>query len=95
MWDLDFSLDGGQTYLYTGSSCATTGRSSRISRAAAATRASFTGSTTWPSTPGANIYTTEVDNAKRVQKFAFQGLFPPATEKLGARSAPERLEDFL
>ena len=23
-----------------------------------------------------NIYTTEVDNAKRVQKFAYQGPFP-------------------
>jgi hypothetical protein len=23
-----------------------------------------------------NIYTTEVDNAKRAQKFAYQGLFP-------------------
>jgi hypothetical protein len=23
-----------------------------------------------------NIYTSEVDNAKRVQKFVYQGLFP-------------------
>jgi hypothetical protein len=25
-----------------------------------------------------NVYTTEVDNAKRAQKFVYQGLFPIA-----------------
>jgi len=25
-----------------------------------------------------NLYVTEVDNAKRVRKFVYQGLFPPA-----------------
>jgi len=84
VWDLDFSRDPLQTYLYTadgennhiwllaresGKVLSRFGRSGR-----------YAGQLHWVhnmavDTRG-NIYTTEVDTAKRVQKFVYQGLFP-------------------
>jgi DNA-binding beta-propeller fold protein YncE len=84
VWDLDFSPDQGQTYLYTadgennhvwlllrdnGKVLAHFARSGR-----------YAGQLHWVHNMAVdskgNIYTAEVDNAKRVQKFVFQGLFP-------------------
>ena len=84
VWDLDFSHDRGQTYLYTadgennhiwlllresGKVLSKFGRSGR-----------YAGQLHWIHNMAVdsrgNIYTAEVDNAKRVQKFAYQGLFP-------------------
>ena len=84
VWDLDFSTDGdrptstprtGRTTT-SGFSCATTGRV--LSHFARSGR--YAGQLHWVHNMAVdskgNIYTAEVDNAKRVQKFAFQGLFP-------------------
>jgi hypothetical protein len=83
VWDLDFSHDRGQTYLYTadgennhiwlllrdsGRLLSKFGRSGR-----------YAGQLHWihnMAVDSGNIYTTEVDNAKRAQKFVYQGLFP-------------------
>ena len=84
VWDLDFSPDRGQTYLYTadgennhvwlllrenGKVLSRFGRSGR-----------YAGQLHWIHNMAVdskgNIYTTEVDNAKRAQKFVYQGLFP-------------------
>lgn len=84
VWDLDFSHDRGQTYLYTadgennhiwlllresGKVLSKFGRSGR-----------YAGQLHWVHNLAVdrkgNLYTTEVDNAKRVQKFVYQGLFP-------------------
>jgi len=86
VWDLDFSPDRGQTYLYTadgennhiwlllrdnGRVLSRFGRSGR-----------YAGQLHWVHNMAVdskgNIYTTEVDNAKRVQKFVYQGLVPIA-----------------
>ena len=84
VWDVDFSRDPAQAYLYavdgennhvwllareTGKVITNFGRSGR-----------YAGQLHWVhnlavDTKG-NIYTTEVDNAKRVQKFVYQGLAP-------------------
>jgi sugar lactone lactonase YvrE len=84
VWDLDFSSDGGQTYLYTAD-----GENNHIwlllrdngkvlTHFARSGR--YAGQLHWVHNMAVdskgNIYTAEVDNAKRVQKFAFQGLFP-------------------
>ena len=84
VWDLDFSPDQGQTYLYTAD-----GENNHVwlllrdsgkvlSHFARSGR--YAGQLHWVHNMAVdskgNIYTTEVDNAKRVQKFAFQGLFP-------------------
>ena len=84
VWDLDFSPDPAQTYLYTAdgennllrilqrSDGKVVGGFGRSGRQA--------GNFHWVHSIAVdskgNIYTTEVDNAKRVQKFDFQGLFP-------------------
>jgi DNA-binding beta-propeller fold protein YncE len=84
VWDLDFSRDPVQTYLYTadgennhvwllsrenGKTLSRFGRSGR-----------YAGQLHWVHNLAVdskgNIYTTEVDNAKRVQKFLYQGLAP-------------------
>jgi DNA-binding beta-propeller fold protein YncE len=84
VWDLDFSPDRGQTYLYTadgennhvwlllrdnGKVLSRFGRSGRY-----AGQLHFVHNMAVDSR--GNIYTTEVDNAKRAQKFVYQGLFP-------------------
>jgi hypothetical protein len=84
VWDLDFSPDQGQTYLYTAD-----GENNHVwlllrdsgkvlSNFARSGR--YAGQLHWVHNMAVdskgNIYTAEVDNAKRVQKFAFQGLFP-------------------
>jgi DNA-binding beta-propeller fold protein YncE len=84
VWDLEFSHDLAQTYLYTadgennhiwlllrqsGRILSKFGRSGR-----------YAGQLHWvhnlATDSKGNLYTTEVDNAKRVQKFVYQGLFP-------------------
>jgi hypothetical protein len=64
-WDLDFSHDRGQTYLYTAD-----GENNHIwfllRESGKVLAVDGRG----------NLYTTEVDNAKRVQTFVYQGLFP-------------------
>lgn len=84
VWDLDFSRDPGQSYLYvadggnnhvwmlsraSGKVLSRFGRSGR-----------YAGQLHWVHNMAVdsrgNIYTAEVDNGKRVQKFAYQGLFP-------------------
>jgi len=84
VWDLDFSADAGQTFLYTAD-----GENNHIwlllrdngkvlSNFARSGR--YAGQLHWVHNMAVdskgNIYTTEVDNAKRVQKFVYQGLFP-------------------
>jgi DNA-binding beta-propeller fold protein YncE len=84
VWDLDFSHDLGQTYLY-----AADGENNHVwlllredgrllSKFARSGR--YAGQLHWVHNMAVdsrgNIYTTEVDNAKRVQKFVYQGLFP-------------------
>ena len=84
VWDLDFSPDGGQTFLYTAD-----GENNHVwlllrdngkvlTRFARSGR--YAGQLHWVHNMAVdgkgNIYTTEVDNAKRVQKFVYQGLFP-------------------
>jgi DNA-binding beta-propeller fold protein YncE len=84
VWDLDFSPDQGQTYLYTAD-----GENNHVwlllrdngkvlSHFARSGR--YAGQLHWVHNMAVDskgsIYTTEVDNAKRVQKFVFQGLFP-------------------
>jgi len=84
VWDLDFSSDGGQTFLYTAD-----GENNHVwlllrdngkvlTRFARSGR--YAGQLHWVHNMAVdgkgNIYTTEVDNAKRVQKFVYQGLFP-------------------
>jgi DNA-binding beta-propeller fold protein YncE len=88
VWDLDFSPDGGQTFLYTAD-----GENNHVwlllrengmvlSRFARSGR--YAGQLHWVHNMAVdgkgNIYTTEVDNAKRVQKFVYQGLFPINTD---------------
>ena len=84
VWDLDFSRDPTQSYLYvadgennhvwtlsreTGKVLSRFGRSGR-----------YAGHFHWVHNVAVdsrgNIYTAEVDNGKRVQKFVYQGLFP-------------------
>jgi hypothetical protein len=84
VWDVDFSVDLPQTYLYTadgennhiwlllrdnGSVLSSFGRSGR-----------YAGQFHWIHNMAVdskgNIYTTEVDNGKRAQKFVYQGLAP-------------------
>ncbi len=84
VWDLDFSPDRAQTYLYTadgennhvwllardsGKVLARLGRSGR-----------YAGQFHWVHNMAVdskgNVYTTEVDNAKRVQKFIYRGTQP-------------------
>jgi DNA-binding beta-propeller fold protein YncE len=84
VWDLDFSRDPAQTWLYTadgennhvwllardsGRTVARFGRSGR-----------YAGQFHWVHNLAVdsrgNVYTTEVDTAKRVQKFVYQGLAP-------------------
>ena len=86
IWDLDFSRDDAQTYLH-----AADGENNHIwfllrdsgkvlSRFARNSR--FAGQLRWVHNIAVdskgNLYVTEVDNAKRVRKFVYQGLFPPA-----------------
>jgi len=84
VWDLDFSRDPAQSYLYaadgennhvwmlsrtTGKVLSHFGRSGR-----------YAGQLHWVHNMAVdsrgNIYTAEVDSGKRVQKFVYQGLFP-------------------
>ncbi|HET8531549.1 MAG TPA: hypothetical protein VFO08_10400 [Methylomirabilota bacterium] len=84
VWDLDFSRDPAQSYLYVADGennhVWTLSRASGkvLSRFARSGR--YAGQLHWVHNMAVdsrgNIYTTEVDNAKRVQKFAYQGLFP-------------------
>ena len=84
VWDLDFSRDPAQSYLY-----AADGENNHVwmlSRASGkvlsrfARSGRYAGQLHWVHNMAVdsrgNIYTAEVDNAKRVQKFAYQGLFP-------------------
>jgi DNA-binding beta-propeller fold protein YncE len=84
VWDLDFSRDPGQAYLYTADGennhvwmlARETGKVlSRFGRSGR-----YAGQLHWVHNLAVdskgNIYTTEVDNAKRVQKFVYRGLFP-------------------
>jgi DNA-binding beta-propeller fold protein YncE len=84
VWDLDFSKDAMQTYLYTADGennhvwlLAREGGKvlSRFGR-----HGRYAGQLHWVHNLAVdskgNIYTTEVDNAKRVQKFSYQGLAP-------------------
>ena len=88
VWDLDFSADGGQTFVYIAD-----GENNHVwlllrengtvlSRFARSGR--YAGHLHWVHNMAVdgkgNIYTTEVDNAKRVQKFVYQGLFPISTD---------------
>ena len=88
VWDLDFSSDGGQTFLYTAD-----GENNHVwllrrdngkvlTRFARSGR--YAGQLHWVHNMAldgkGNIYTTEVDSAKRVQKFVYQGLFPVTTD---------------
>jgi DNA-binding beta-propeller fold protein YncE len=84
VWDLDFSRDGGQRYLYVADgennhvwllareSGKVLGRFARSGR--------YAGQLHWVHNIAVdakgNLYTTEVDNAKRVQKFVYRGLHP-------------------
>ncbi len=84
VWDVDFSVDGAQTYLYTADGennhvwillrdpGRTVGRFGRHGR--------YAGQLHWVHSLAVdskgNIYTTEVDNGKRVQKFLHRGLAP-------------------
>jgi DNA-binding beta-propeller fold protein YncE len=84
VWDLDFSRDPAQTYLYTADGennhvwllLRDTGKVLSMF----ARNGRYAGQLHWVHNIAVdsrgNIYTTEVDNAKRVQKFAYQGLFP-------------------
>jgi DNA-binding beta-propeller fold protein YncE len=84
VWDLDFSRDPAQSYLYTADGennhVWTLSRASGkvLSRFARSGR--YAGQLHWVHNMAVdsrgNIYTAEVDNAKRVQKFTYQGLFP-------------------
>jgi DNA-binding beta-propeller fold protein YncE len=83
-WDLDFSRDRGQTYLYVADgennhvwllareSGKILGRFGRSGR--------YAGQLHWVHNMAVdskgNVYTTEVDNAKRVQKFMYRGIHP-------------------
>ena len=60
VWDLDFSRDPGQSFLYVAD-----GENNHVWMLARRRQDSR-----------GNIYTAEVDNGKRVQKFVYQGLFP-------------------
>ena len=84
VWDVDFSRDAGQTYLYTADGennhvwllARDTGKTlSRFSR-----NGRYAGQLHWVHNIAVdskgNLFTTEVDSAKRVQKFLYQGLFP-------------------
>jgi hypothetical protein len=84
VWDLDFSHDRSQTYLYTAD-----GENNHIwllLRESGKVLSKFSRSGRYAGHPHwvhnlavdrrGNLYTTEVDNAKRVQKFVYQGLFP-------------------
>jgi DNA-binding beta-propeller fold protein YncE len=84
VWDLDFSHDPPQTYLYTADGennhiwllLRATGRTlSKFGRSGR-----YAGQLHWVHNMAVdsrgNVYTTEVDTAKRVQKFVYQGLFP-------------------
>jgi len=84
VWDLDFSADRGQTFLYTAD-----GENNHIwllRRDDGTVLSHFARSGRYAGQlhlvhnmavdSKGNIYTTEVDNAKRVQKFVYQGLFP-------------------
>ena len=84
VWDLDFSRDPLETFLYTAD-----GENNHIwllSRASGAVLSRFgrsgryAGQLHWVHNMAVdgkgNIFTTEVDNAKRVQKFVYQGLAP-------------------
>jgi DNA-binding beta-propeller fold protein YncE len=84
VWDLDFSRDLGQTYLYTAD-----GENNHVwllARASGKTLSRFArsgryaGQLHWVHNLAVdskgNVYTTEVDSAKRVQKFLYQGLSP-------------------
>src|SRR5262244_2407484 len=84
VWDLDFSVDRGQTFLYTAD-----GENNHIwllRREDGTVLSHFARSGRYAGQlhlvhnmavdSKGNIYTTEVDNAKRVQKFVYQGLFP-------------------
>jgi DNA-binding beta-propeller fold protein YncE len=84
VWDLDFSRDSGQTYLYAADgennhlwllardSGKVLGRVGRNGR--------YAGQLHWVHNMAVdskgNVYTAEVDTAKRVQKFVYQGLGP-------------------
>jgi DNA-binding beta-propeller fold protein YncE len=84
VWDLDFSMDAVQTYLYTADGennhvwillrdpGRVLGRFARAGRQA--------GQLHWVHNLGVdskgNLYTTEVDTGKRVQKFVYRGLLP-------------------
>jgi hypothetical protein len=84
VWDLDFSNDLGQTYLY-----AADGENNHVwlllredgrllSKFARSGR--YAGQLHWVHNMAVdsrgNIYTSEVDNAKRVQKFVYRASFP-------------------
>jgi len=84
VWDLEFSRDPGQTYLYTAD-----GENNHVWLllrdngkvvSMFARNGRYAGQLHWVHNIAVdsrgNIYTTEVDNAKRIQKFAYQGLFP-------------------
>ncbi len=84
VWDVDFSRDPAQAYLYTAD-----GENNHVWLLARETgkvlthfgrRGRYAGQLHWVHNLAVdakgNIYTTEVDNAKRVQKFLYQGLAP-------------------
>jgi DNA-binding beta-propeller fold protein YncE len=84
VWDLDFSHDLGQSYLYVAD-----GENNHVwllrrdggkLLSKFARNGRYAGQLHWVHNMAVdsrgNVYTTEVDTAKRVQKFVFQGLFP-------------------
>ena len=84
VWDLDFSHDLGQKLSLRGRRreqprlAAPPGRRKLLSKFARNGR--YAGQLHWVHNMAVDsrghVYTTEVDTAKRVQKFVFQGLFP-------------------
>jgi DNA-binding beta-propeller fold protein YncE len=84
VWDLDFSRDPAQSYLYVADGennhVWTLSRASGKVLSHFARSGRYAGQLHWVHNMAVdsrgNIYTAEVDNAKRVQKFAYQGLFP-------------------
>jgi len=86
VWDLDFSRDGAQTYLY-----ASDGENTRIWRPLCengkvlsrfARSGPYAGELHWVHNIAAdskgNLYSPEMDDDKRAQKFVYRGLSPPA-----------------
>jgi DNA-binding beta-propeller fold protein YncE len=84
VWDLDFSHDLGQNYLYVAD-----GENNHVwllrrdggkLLSKFARNGRYAGQLHWVHNMAVDsrghVYTTEVDTAKRVQKFVFQGLFP-------------------